>query len=166
MLLLLPKSTVHYIRNEANLPQLEKRSKTRKKFLLFDSHLATQKTLLLFTVLDTRKDIPLRPEAIGLQRPHQKQPPKSQYKYWVLPHFSSSCPNRTFLRILNTQMRKKWHDSRGQLKQRTVPFLQTDVLSFAEPWDLFFYLEIKKAFVWDQQAEVANQRQIFLALLG
>lgn len=67
--LLLHKFTVHCVRNEANLPQLEKRSKTRKKFLLFDSHLAIkEKNLPLFTALDTRKAIHLWSEAIGLQR--------------------------------------------------------------------------------------------------
>lgn len=112
VLLLLHKFTVHYARYEANLPQLEKRSKQDRNF-------CSLKDIWLPKNLPwTPERIFLRSEAVGLQRQQQKQPPESQCKYWVLPYFLPSCPNGAYLRILNTWMKeKKMHDSRDLLKQ-------------------------------------------------
>ena len=69
VLLLLHKFTVHYARYEANLPQLEKRSRTKKTFLPSWKPFGFLKSLLLSIVLDIRKGTQLKLEAIGLEMP-------------------------------------------------------------------------------------------------
>lgn len=162
VLLLLHKFTVHYARYEANLPQLEKRSKQDRNF-------CSLKDIWLPKNLPwTPERIFLRSEAVGLQRQQQKQPPESQCKYWVLPYFLPSCPNGAYLRILNTWMKEKknaWQQ--GPIK--TECWLSSYRLMShptQSPGTISSHSTLIKHSSGINWTEGANQRQVFLALFG